>query len=199
LRFPGLFRGWDFPQSAAISDEKKQQRKDRQREKEGDSGQGTARRRFSLIPDPYFSFPNPYLSRKGGQKMENQVMETLSTLLKEFQKYGATESVIGKELHIGEITIVPITKISLGVGAGGGENDKKGEGKGSGGGGGLKVEPVAFLIIQKDRVSLLCMGKKGPLDTISEQIPALLNKWIEKQTTPAKENSHRAGSEDRDG
>jgi len=120
--------------------------------------------------------------------MENQVVETLSILLREFQKCGATESVIGKELHIGEVTIVPITKISLGVGAGGGVDGRKSEEKGGcgGGGGGLKVEPVAFLVVQKDRVSLLSMGKKGPLDTISEQIPGLLNKWIEKQTTPVK-------------
>ena len=127
--------------------------------------------------------------------MENQVVETLSILLKEFQKYGASESVIGKELHIGEVTIVPITRISLGVGAGGGLNDKKGEEKGGGGGGGLKVDPVAFLVIQKDRVSLLSLGKKGPLDTISEQIPDLLNKWIEKQTTPATENEKKTRDE----
>lgn len=127
--------------------------------------------------------------------MENQVVETLSILLKEFQKYGATESVIGKELHIGEVTIVPITKISLGVGAGGGVNDKKGEEKGGGGGGGLKVEPVAFLVVQKDRVSLLSMGKKGPLDTISEQIPDLLNKWIEKQTVPVQGKENEKANE----
>ncbi|MEW5803593.1 MAG: GerW family sporulation protein [bacterium] len=118
--------------------------------------------------------------------MENNIIETLTTLLKEFQKYGATENVIGKEMRIGDVSIVPVTRLTLGVGAGGGVNDKKGEEKGSGGGGGLKIEPVAFLVIQKDRVSLLSMGKKGPFDTISEQIPGLLNKWIEKQTTPAK-------------
>jgi len=127
--------------------------------------------------------------------MENQVVETLSILLKEFQKYGASESVIGKELHIGELTIVPITKISLGVGAGGGVNDKKGEEKGGGGGGGFKVEPVAFLVVQKDHVSLLSMGKKGPFDTISEQIPDLLNKWIEKQTVPVKETENEKANE----
>lgn len=119
--------------------------------------------------------------------MEDQIIETLSVLLREFQKYGATDSVIGKELHIGEITIVPVSKLSLGVGAGAGMNNKKTEERGGGGGGGLKVEPVAFLVVQKDRVSLLGLGKKGPLDTLSEQIPDLLNKWIEKQTPPAKE------------
>ncbi|MEW6379507.1 MAG: GerW family sporulation protein [bacterium] len=119
--------------------------------------------------------------------MEDQVIETISVLLREFQKYGATDSVIGKELHIGEITIVPISKLSLGVGAGAGMNNKKSEERGSGGGGGLKVEPVAFLVVQKDRVSLLGLGKKGPLDTLSEQIPDLLNKWIDKQAPPAKE------------
>ena len=83
--------------------------------------------------------------------MENQIVETLATLLKELQKYGTTESVIGKEIHIGEITIVPITKMSLGVGAGGGTKDKKeGEGRGGGGGGGLKVEPIGFLVIHQE-------------------------------------------------
>lgn len=113
--------------------------------------------------------------------MQNQVAETLATLLKELQKYGTTESVIGKELHVGDVTIVPITKISVGVGAGGGAKDKKTEEQnGGGGGGGVKVEPIAFLVIQKDQVSLLNIGKKGTLDAFSEQIPGLLNRWIER-------------------
>ena len=124
--------------------------------------------------------------------MENKVVETLATLLKELQKYGTTESVIGKELHIGEITIVPITKISIGVGAGGGSSDKKqAEGSGAGGGGGLKVEPVGFLVVQKDQVSLLNIGKSGPLDKLSEQVPILLNKWIEKHSADKKQEDKK--------
>lgn len=122
--------------------------------------------------------------------MENKVVETLATLLKELQKYGTAESVIGKELHIGEITVVPITRISLGVGAGGGTKDKKQVGgSGAGGSGGLKVEPIAFLVIQKDQVSLLNIGKRGPLDKLSEQVPMLLNKWMEKHTSDKKEEN----------
>ena len=122
--------------------------------------------------------------------MENKVVETLATLLKELQKYGTAESVIGKELHIGEITVVPITRISLGVGAGGGTKDKKQVGgSGAGGGGGLKVEPIAFLLIQKDQVSLLNIGKRGPLDKLSEQVPMLLNRWMEKHTADKKEEN----------
>lgn len=119
--------------------------------------------------------------------MENHVAETLATLLKELQKYGTTDSVIGKELQIGETTIVPVTKISLGVGAGGGARDKKPEERsGGGGGGGVKVEPIAFLVIQRDHVSLLNIGKKGPFDTFSEQMPVLINKWIEQHTAGKK-------------
>jgi len=122
--------------------------------------------------------------------MENKVVETLATLLKELQKYGTAESVIGKELHIGETTVVPITRISLGVGAGGGTKDKKQVGgSGAGGGGGLKIEPIAFLVIQKDQVSLLNIGKRGPLDKLSEQVPMLLNRWMEKHTADKKEEN----------
>ena len=123
--------------------------------------------------------------------MENKVVETLATLLKELQKYGTAESVIGKELHIGEITIVPITRISIGVGAGGGIRDKKqAGGSGAGGGGGLKVEPIGFLVIQKDQVSLLNMGRRGPLDKLSEQVPMLLNKWMEKHMADKKQEDN---------
>ncbi len=117
-----------------------------------------------------------------------QIVETLATLLKELQKYGATETVIGKELHIGEVTIVPITKISIGVGAGSGTKDtKSNEGSGSGGGGGLKMEPIAFLVVHGDKVSLLNINsKKGPLETLSQQVPELLDKWIEKHSESKK-------------
>ena len=125
--------------------------------------------------------------------MEDQVTETLSTLLKELQMYGTADCIVGKEIHIGEITIVPVTRISVGVGAGGGARDKKPEERsGSGGGGGVKVEPVAFLVIQGgDRVSLFNIRKKGPLDTISEQVPCLINKWIDKQTAAGKGNDKK--------
>ncbi|MCL6582664.1 MAG: GerW family sporulation protein [bacterium] len=125
--------------------------------------------------------------------MENQTVETLSLLLQEFQKYGAADSVIGKELHIGEVTIVPISKLSLGVGAGASTSSKKGEEKGGGCGGGLKVEPIAFLVVQKERVSLLGLGKKGPLDALSEQIPDLIDKWIGKRASPAPADREKEG------
>ena len=70
------------------------------------------------------------------------------------------DTVVGDAVECGEGTvIIPISTVSFGFGAGGSEIPAQKEGAlpfGGGSGGGIKVKPVAFLVISKDRIRILC-------------------------------------------
>ncbi len=106
----------------------------------------------------------------------NNVSEVIQVIVGELRQIARSESIIGAPVTIGERTIVPITKLSVGFGAGGGEGSRtdKGSGFGGGGGGGAMIEPVAFLVLDKDRIQLLTTRKHGVMEAILEAAPDLL-------------------------
>lgn len=87
-----------------------------------------------------------------------------------------TDTILGEKYEHADYTIIPVAKVSMGFGAGGGSSEK--EGAGGGGGGGLNVEPVAFIVVQKDDVKLLPMKQKA-FGSIIEGIPDLIGKITE--------------------
>ena len=105
------------------------------------------------------------------------VEELIKTLLGEFQRIVKTETVIGDPVHIGDLTIIPVTKVSFGFGAGGGGGEKGKPGGGSGTGGGATVEPLAFLVVSDGKVQLIPLREKeGTLDKLLELVPDLYSK-----------------------
>jgi len=87
------------------------------------------------------------------------IEDVIRTMLHELREIVKTETVVGEPLVVGDVTIVPVSKISFGFGAGGGQGEKDDGGSGTGGGG--SVQPVAFIVIQKGKVQLLPLEDKG--------------------------------------
>ena len=87
--------------------------------------------------------------------MASSVESLVERVLGELHRIVQTETVIGQPFQSGDLTIIPVSKISFGFGAGGGL-----EGKGqSGTGGGANIEPIAFLIVDADgRVQVASIG-----------------------------------------
>ncbi|MBU8934714.1 MAG: sporulation protein [candidate division Zixibacteria bacterium] len=109
--------------------------------------------------------------------MSNNVVEILKGVVGELREIAKSETVIGQPVTVGDKTVIPIVKISVGFGAGGGqgEDDKARAGFGGGGGGGAKIEPAAFIIMDDDGVKLIPVGK-GKWDTIIDAIPGIAKK-----------------------
>jgi uncharacterized spore protein YtfJ len=103
-------------------------------------------------------------------------MDLLQGIIGELKVIAKSETVVGQPVTAGDRTVIPVTRISVGFGAGGGEEGKeeKGSRYGGGGGGGAVIDPVAFLILEKDKVSLLTAKKKGSFDKIIESAPDVL-------------------------
>lgn len=109
--------------------------------------------------------------------MSNNVVDILKGVVSELREITKSETIIGDPVTVGDKTVIPIVKLSVGFGVGGGEgkDDKHGSGFGGGGGGGARIEPAAFIIIDGDDVKLLPMGK-GKFDQIIDAIPGLAQK-----------------------
>jgi len=75
-------------------------------------------------------------------------------MLGELKSTLKSETIIGDPITVGEVTIVPVTKISFGFGAGGDNGNKK-NAFGGGSGGGASVEPVAFIVITGKEAKIL--------------------------------------------
>ncbi len=73
--------------------------------------------------------------------MANNVVEILKGVVGELREISKSETVVGKPITVGDKTVIPVVKISVGFGAGGGqgESEKTGTGFGGGGGGGARI------------------------------------------------------------
>lgn len=109
--------------------------------------------------------------------MSNNVVDIIRGVVSELREIAKTESIVGEPITVGNKTLVPIIRISVGFGAGGGEgaDEKNRGGFGGGGGGGAKVEPAAFIVIDEDGISLL-PAKPGTIDALIDAVPAAIGK-----------------------
>jgi uncharacterized spore protein YtfJ len=109
--------------------------------------------------------------------MANNVVEILQGVVGELKEMAKSESIIGDPITVGDRTVIPVVKLSVGFGAGGGqgEDEKKRAGYGGGGGGGAAIEPAAFIIMDKEGIKLL-PAKKGSWENLIEAIPGIAKK-----------------------
>jgi uncharacterized spore protein YtfJ len=124
--------------------------------------------------------------------MASNIIDMLSAIVGEIKAIAKSETIIGEAITLGDKTVVPMVKISVGFGAGGGEGtdeNKKAGGYGGGGGGGVMVEPAAFLVIDGDKVSLL-PAKSQKFEKVVEAVPDILEK-IQKMVAGKKKSGDK--------
>ena len=102
--------------------------------------------------------------------------EVIKTALDQIQFIARTETVVGEPIIAGSVTLIPVSKISVGFAAGGAEDDKKGGG-GAGTGGGVSITPVAFIAIVDGKVQVHSVNKSDlGLGKILAMAPELIQK-----------------------
>lgn len=108
---------------------------------------------------------------------ENRVSQILKDIVGELKDIASSQTIVGEPITVADKTVIPVVKISVGFGAGGGQGERpeKGAGFGGGGGGAAKIEPAAFIIMDKEKISMLS-AKPGKLDALVEAVPGLLGK-----------------------
>ena len=128
--------------------------------------------------------------------MPNNISELLSGIVGELRTIARSETVVGDPVTVGERTVIPITRISVGFGVGGGEGAQadKGTGFGGGGGGGAVVEPSVFLVMEPGKVSVIPAKKEGGLGAILHAAPEVfdtIKKWTSRKGEKSESGKDR--------
>ena len=119
-----------------------------------------------------------------GELMQN-TMESVKNMLK-------VDTVVGDPIYTPDgITLVPISKISVGFGGGGVEFTTKKAGERPYGGGnatGVKIDPIGFLVIKEGVVRMINVAPpaSNTVDRIIDLVPQVMDRvdaFIEKQKT----------------
>ena len=103
----------------------------------------------------------------------NDFGELLSLSMDKIRSIADTKTVIGSPIEVsGNLTVIPISKVSMGIATGGLSLKRKKETSekprfGAGGGSGVNVTPIAFLVINAHGVyDLLPIGNPDDVDPI---------------------------------
>ena len=112
------------------------------------------------------------------------VSELMAETIQKIKEAVDANTVVGEPITAGEVTLIPVSKISLGFGTAGSEIGGKtpkilGENPfGGGGGAGLKIIPVCFLVVTGSMVKVLPVdaAPETSLDRVVDLIPDVLNR-----------------------
>ena len=131
--------------------------------------------------------------------MASNVEGLIERVLGELHRIVQTETVVGDPVEAGDLTLIPVSKISFGFGAGGGR-----EGKGqTGTGGGASVEPIAFVVIDGEgKVQILPLrDQEAGLGQLLELVPEAVSrvrKLVGKKRKGEPEDDPEADPEEPD-
>lgn len=113
--------------------------------------------------------------------MSQKLPNMLETAIQKIREMVDVNSVIGEPIHTPDgVTIIPVSKVSVGFGGGGSDfaNKTGSEPFGGGVGGGVKVSPVCFLIVKDGNVRMMAVAEpaSSTADRIVEMLPDTLDK-----------------------
>ena len=112
------------------------------------------------------------------QNIPNMLQDTISKI----REMVDTNNVIGEPIVVGDVTIVPVSKVSVGFGGGGSDFTSKSATKtepfGGDVGGGVKVTPICFLVVKDGNVRMMPVAAPAntTADRIVEMVPDTLDK-----------------------
>lgn len=126
--------------------------------------------------------------------MDNKhpINELVDTTMEKIRAMADVNTLIGQPIVVGEVTLIPVSRLSFGFAGGGSDFTTKTQKEtqanpfGGGTGASAKLEPVAFLIVKGDNVRLLpaAPGPGTPVDRVIDVLPDVVDKvtgFIEKQ------------------
>ena len=116
--------------------------------------------------------------------MSKNLPNMLESTIAKIREMVDVNSVIGTPITTPDgVTIIPVSKVSVGFGGGGSDFVSKNVNKqenpfGGGAGGGVKVTPIAFLIIKEGSVRMLPVAAPAntTADRLVEMVPDVLDK-----------------------
>lgn len=121
--------------------------------------------------------------------------DIIKTALDRMQYIAKTETVIGEPITAGEVTLIPVSRVSIGFAAGGAGKDEK-LGNGAGTGGGIQVTPVAFIVVTGEKVQVQPLESTDPvLNKVLSMAPDIITN-VSKYFTSRNKKDRKAKKDD---
>lgn len=110
------------------------------------------------------------------QNVSNMMQNTISKIREMLD----VNSVVGQPITLPDgVTIIPVSKVSVGFGGGGSDYAKSSKDDFGGGmGGGVKVTPICFLIVKEGNVRMMPVA--APANTTADRIVELVPDTLDK-------------------
>lgn len=116
------------------------------------------------------------------QDKKNPIGRLMQDTMEQMRAMADADIIVGTPIQAEGVTLIPVSRMSIGVGGGGTEFSTKQTGAGQNFGGGsaasAKLEPVAFLVIRDGNVKMLPVGgaPATTMDRVIELVPEVVDK-----------------------
>lgn len=114
---------------------------------------------------------------------KNPLNDLMRSAMEKVREMADTNAIVGQPITTPDgVTLIPISKVSLGFGCGGGDYGKvQPRSFGGGSGAGVNIAPVAFLVIKDGitRVLPVAVPPVSTVDRVVEMVPDVLDR-VEK-------------------
>lgn len=110
---------------------------------------------------------------------ENNIKGIMDTTMDKLRTMVDADTIIGTPLTVGNITLIPVSKVSFGLATGGSDFPSKNQSGlfGGGGGAGVTINPVAFIAVNGDCVHMMPIyNDLGTIDKAINMAPELIDK-----------------------
>lgn len=131
---------------------------------------------------------------------QHPIGDLMSTTMQKIREMVDVNTIIGTPIEAGEVTIIPVSKVSFGFASGGSDfttkNQKPESDNSFGGasGAGVNIMPIAFVIVKGEVVRLMPIAPPPgtTVDRVVEMVPEVIDKvtgFIEEQQKKKEENA----------
>ncbi len=116
--------------------------------------------------------------------MAHPISDLMSTTMEKIRGMMDANTVVGKPIEAGGVTVVPVCKISIGYGSGGtdfAQKNQKADAANAFGGGagmGVNITPVSFLVIKDGSVRVVSV--EAPATTAVERVIDMVPDVVDK-------------------
>ena len=124
---------------------------------------------------------------------ETPVNKIMENTLQKMREMVDVSTIIGEPMKTGDTTLIPVSKVSYGFTSGGTDLPSKQNAElfGGGGGGGITISPVAFIVIQGEKVRMMQINNyTSSADRAIAMIPELVDQL--SQLLKAKDSDKSA-------
>ncbi len=110
---------------------------------------------------------------------EHNIEAIMNVTLDNLKALVDADTIIGTPITVGDVTLIPISKVSFGLATGGSDIPSKNPSAlfGGGGGAGVTVTPIAFISVSGTNVKMLQVNADiTPVNKLIDEAPELIGK-----------------------